>query len=211
MYAANTNGSNVSVSVNSTPGISRCWLHSMIVAKTKVLGLIFYSEITTFVFMIISIVTLCCWNNGIEAQFFCFLLPTLLCCLSELTACFGCVGFVGCFILFQEELLKCCCGLGFNLSLLLALKKKKMTNSADNDSELRSLLNDLFVSPVCWDPCMYLFGDFFLRSIPCSSLDIGHWITSRKCCNMLQVNLLFKASIVQQGTWKQLSQSNVCL
>lgn len=148
------------------------------------------------------------WNRG---SIFCFLLPTLLCCLSELTACFGCVEFVGCFILFQEELLKCCCSLGFNLSLLLALKKKKMTTSADNDSELRSLLNDLFVSPVCWDPCMYLFGDFFLRSIPCSSLDIGHWITSRKCCNMLQVNLLFKASIVQQGTWKQLSQSNVCL
>lgn len=111
------------------------------------------------------------WNRG---SIFCFLLLTLLCCLSELTACFGCVGFVGCFILFQEELLKCCCGLGFNLSLLLALKEKKMTTSADNDSELRSLLNDLFVSPVCWDPCMYLFGHFFLRSIPCSSLDIGH-------------------------------------
>lgn len=62
------------------------------------------------------------WNRG---SIFCFLLLTLLFCLSELTACFGCVGFVGCFILFQEELLKCCCGLGFNLSLLLALKEKK--------------------------------------------------------------------------------------
>lgn len=149
------------------------------------------------------------WNRG---SIFCFLLLTLLCCLSELTGRFGCVGFVGFFFLFQEELLKCCCGLGFNLSLLLALKeKKKMTTAAEITIWGWGLYWMICLSPQCAaiPVCIYLV--IFLWSIPCSSLDIGHWITSRKCCNMLQVNLLFKASIVKQGAWTQLSQSNVCL